>query len=128
MLTAAPIMPCIPATDLERAKRFYRDALGLAIMENEEHADRVTFKAGEGTYLMVFARRDPTAAEHTVAGFEVTGIERVMDSLRARGVIFEEYDFPGFTTANGLFEHDGVTSAWFKDTEGNILGLSERVG
>lgn len=128
MLTNAPIMPCLPATDLERAKRFYRDALGLRVMEGQEHPDRVTFWAGEGTYVMVYVRGEATKAEHTAAGFEVKDIEKVMNALRGRGVVFEEYDFPGFKTVNGIFEHGGVKSAWFKDTEGNILGVSEKAG
>ncbi len=124
MLTNAPVMPSLPATDIARAKTFYTDVLGLHIME--EHADRVTFWAGEGTYLMLY-RRSRTKADHTAASFEVRHIEDVMADLREKGVQFISYDVPGLKTVNGVAEHEGIKAAWFNDTEGNILGISERV-
>ena len=63
-----------------------------------------------------------------MAGWTVTGIEQVMADLRARGVVFEEYDFPDFKTVDGLVSFDSFAkAAYFKDADGNILELSEGV-
>ena len=70
-------------------------------------------------------KRAATKADNTAAGFLVDDLEATMKELRAKGVKFEEYDFPGLKTVNGIATTDGEKGAWFKDTEGNILALAE---
>ena len=66
-------------------------------------------------------------AQNTVIGWEVDDIDKVVEDLRGRGVTFEEYDFPGLKTVNGIAELEGIErAAWFKDSEGNILSIGQR--
>jgi catechol 2,3-dioxygenase-like lactoylglutathione lyase family enzyme len=115
------------ADDLARARKFYTDVLGFA-----ENTDRSTegmafFSAGNGTTFTIYARPGMSAPENTVLAFPASSAEfdSVAAELRAAGVVFEEYDMPemGLKTVNGVAEFDGAKTAWFKDTEGNILNL-----
>ena len=65
------------------------------------------------------------SATHTVAGFNVENIEKEVADLKSRGVVFEEYDMPGMKTVDGVASFEGAKSAWFKDSEGNILSLNQ---
>jgi predicted enzyme related to lactoylglutathione lyase len=123
MLSNAPIGPTLPAVDIERAKKFYKEKLGLE-ESGEQEPGGVTFNCGEGTKLYVY-QRPPVKVEHTLASFMVKDLEAEMTELRSRGVVFEDYDFPGLKTVNGVMEMPGFKSAWFKDSEDNILGIGQ---
>jgi predicted enzyme related to lactoylglutathione lyase len=86
----------------------------------------VMLQAGGGTGLYLY-QRGATKADHTVASFNVNNIEAEMSELKAKGIVFEEYDIPQMhiKTVNGLATADGAKMAWFKDTEGNILGVTQ---
>jgi predicted enzyme related to lactoylglutathione lyase len=125
MISNSKVMPTLPVVDLERAKKFYRDTLGLKI-SGEDQAG-VLFEGG-GSNLYLY-KRAPTKADHTVASFEVDDVRKEVDGLRRKGVKFEEYDIPemGLKTVDGIAtmrsDQYETLSAWFKDTEGNILAL-----
>ena len=123
-LATAPVYAVLPAEDLERARGFYEDVLGLSV-DTTIGPGAFLASAGGGTKIMVYERAR-TVAEHTVAGFQVDDLDATMTELRGRGVIFEEYDLPGLRTENGIADMDGSRSAWLTDTEGNIIALSER--
>jgi catechol 2,3-dioxygenase-like lactoylglutathione lyase family enzyme len=123
MLAAAPVHPAIPAGDLERAKRFYRDTLGLEV--STEMQEGVRFDCGAGTQLYVYPTRNAGQAAHTLAAWRVTDLDAEMADLRARGLTFEEYDLPGLKTVDGVAEWGRLRGAWFKDSEGNILGVTQ---
>ena len=123
MLKKARISPVLPATDIERAKRFYSETLGLSEAENGEPGG-LTFECGEGTSLYIY-ERGPVKVEHTLASFDVEDLEAEMEELRGRGVVFEEYDLPGLKTISGVADMDGYKAAWFKDSEGNILAIGQ---
>ena len=123
-LTNAPVAPMLPAVDLERAKKFYGEKLGLAPMSMDMPGIAM-YHAGAGTMLGLY-QRDATKADHTVACFEVTNIEETIADLKSRGVMFEEYNDPGFTTVDSIVTEGANKAAWFKDTEGNILGLNQK--
>jgi extradiol dioxygenase family protein len=122
VLTAAPVQAAIPASDMERAKHFYRDTLGLKISRETKQA--VHFDSG-GTQLFTYPTPNAGQAPHTLASWMVTDLDAEMADLRDRGVTFEEYDVPGLKTVNGVAELDSVRSAWFKDSEGNTLAVSQ---
>ncbi len=86
------------------------------------------FEASGGTMLMVYENPGLKAPENTTLGFAVSAdsFDAIMADLRSKGVAFEEYDIPefGLKTVNGVAEMDGMKSAWFKDSEGNILNLA----
>ena len=124
MLGAALVTAIIPVVDLDRAKRFYRDTLGLKpVDETDEDA---IYACGGDTTLYLYVR-PPSKAEHTLAGFIVDDAEVAVQQLSAKGVQFEEYDFPGLKTVNYLAEMGGCRAAWFKDPDGNILSLCEDI-
>ena len=125
MLADALVCATLPATDLERARRFYGETLGLREADFGVEGG-VFYEAGRGTMFRVY-ERPPSAAGHTVAVFLVDDLEEEMATLRSRGVVFEEYDMPGLRTEGGVFsdEHSGFKGSWVKDPDGNILGLTQ---
>jgi catechol 2,3-dioxygenase-like lactoylglutathione lyase family enzyme len=123
MLENFDFRPTIPCADLERAKKFYADKLGLT--PKEERMDGILYVSGSTQFLLYPTQF--TGAKHTLGGFEVNDLEKTMKELRGRGVTFEEYDFPGLKTENGIAKFgENERGAWFKDSEGNILALAER--
>lgn len=133
MLGNAPVFASLPCVDLEGARQFYGQTLGLkeVFMSGapEEMAQMgAMFECGQGTMLLVYARPTPTVADHTAAGWLVEDIDATVDELIGRGVTFEVYDMPGT-----IYDERGVASdpsgqfksAWFKDPEGNILALNQ---
>ncbi|MFF7989012.1 VOC family protein [Kitasatospora xanthocidica] len=123
MLGDAPLIAIIPAADLARAKAFYTDTLGLKL--TEEKPQELTFQCGS-TEFGVYETPSGGQAAHTLASFKVADLDSEMEALRSRGITFEDYDFPGLKTVNGIAEADGIRAAWFKDSEGNILCVNER--
>ena len=122
MLTKAPINVVLPAADLARAEKFYSEKLGLTGMERDEGG--ILISCGGDTKIYIY-ERPAVKVEHTQASFTVKDIEAEMKELRGRGVVFEEYDMPGLKTVNGIAELGGMKSAWFKDSEGNIIAIAE---
>ena len=122
MLESANVIATIPAQDLERAKSFYADKLGLK--PAEERGEGLRYVCGDGTFLL-FQSSGQASGTHTQLGFEVDDLEAAVAQLRANGVVFEEYDLPGFKTVDGIAEIEGERGAWFKDSEGNLMAVSE---
>ena len=123
MLAGSRVETIIPVTDLARSEKFYGDVLGLKRLAFPMPG-YVRYEAGEGTTLCLYERGE-TKTEHTLAGFAVADLDKMMQELRTGGVTFEDYDFPGFKTENGVLAMDGIRSAWFKDPDGNTLCVDE---
>jgi catechol 2,3-dioxygenase-like lactoylglutathione lyase family enzyme len=133
MLKDGDVAARIPAQDLERARTFYSSKLGLEPVE--ERPGGLRYKCGNG-YFTLFQSTGSASGEHTQMGWEVADIEDTVSELRRRGVQFEEYDFPGLKTVDGIAEIDGnypskkasgERGAWFRDSEGNLLGIGQTV-
>jgi len=120
-MSISRVYPTLPVVNLERAKKFYQEKLGLKVVQ-EDLSPGALLQAG-GSYLYIY-QRAATKADHTVAAFTVDDIETTMKDLRAKGIKFEEYNLPNLKTVNGLFSMDGYKAAWFKDTEGNTVAIS----
>jgi len=129
VLEKAQIVPSLPVVDLARAVKFYHEKLGLKVVQQDkpevEWGGAVVEGAG-GARIYLY-KRGATKADHTVLSFAVQDFDAVFKSLQDKGVKFEEYDMPGLKTVKGVAVLGGMKSAWFKDTEGNILGLSNMV-
>jgi predicted enzyme related to lactoylglutathione lyase len=121
MFEITEALATLPAKDLERAKSFYADKLELK--PSEETPAGITYRVGKGGFAL-FESTGAPSGDHTQLGFEVDDLEAAVEELRGRGVVFEEYDFPGFKTVNGIAEIEGEKGAWFKDSEGNLLAVS----
>ena len=132
MLKDGRIAARLPAQDLERARAFYAEKLGLEPVEEREGGLRYVGAAGE---FALFQSAGSASGDHTQMGWEVDDIEATVADLRARGVVFEEYDLPGLKTVDGIAEiegqypskGDGERGAWFRDSEGNLLGIGQPV-
>lgn len=114
----------IPVTDLDRARAFYSEALGLGIVDESEAGVLLTL-AGGGARLLLFRSASETPPGHTLAGWEVQSLESVITELESRGVSFEDYDLPGLRTENHIAWIGPERAAWFRDSEGNVLAISE---
>jgi predicted enzyme related to lactoylglutathione lyase len=126
MLKEARVAAILPAVDIKRARRFYSETLGLPTPDMPVPEDGAAFESGDCTMLYLYEREGGTKADHTVAGWLVEDIEKTVKELRENGVVFEQYDMPGLKTdERGIAEGGGAKSAWFKDTEGNILAITE---
>src|SRR5918995_224132 len=101
MLKDGKIAARIPAQDLQRARSFYAEKLGLE--PSEERPGGLLYRCGEGEFAL-FESAGAASGDHTQMGWEVEDIEATVKWLRARGVVFEEYDFPGLRTLNGIAE------------------------
>jgi catechol 2,3-dioxygenase-like lactoylglutathione lyase family enzyme len=124
VLANSPIHTALPATDLERARRFYAEKLGLT--PAHEGPEGLRYDCAAGTGFLLFPTSNPDRGGHTQAGIEVPDIEAAVAELRSRGVHFEEYATPELMTVGGIFtEPGGTKAAWFTDSEGNLLGLVE---
>jgi catechol 2,3-dioxygenase-like lactoylglutathione lyase family enzyme len=113
----------IPVTDLERTLPFYRDVLGLRLLEETPFALR--FGAGGGTQISTY-KRPPIERGHTTCHFEVVDIEAAVAQLRSRGAVFEEYTSGPLMTTDGIAQMGpAARGAWLKDPDGNVLGLRQ---
>jgi catechol 2,3-dioxygenase-like lactoylglutathione lyase family enzyme len=114
----------IPATDLDRAKRWYQEKLGLTPVREIPGAGAV-YKTGEGTGFLLYPTPNAGKAPNTLMSFGANDIVADVAALKKRGVVFEEYDMPGLKTVDSIATLGDVRGAWFKDSEGNILAIGE---
>lgn len=126
ILATSQIHPVLPASDLSRAQQFYGEVLGLQIEKPDESVGQFMARTGEGSWVLVYETTAPRGGA-TAATFIVKDLPHVVNDLRAQGVNFQEYDQPGLKTVNGIAEMPGERSAWFEDSEGNIIAIGEMV-
>ena len=126
MLDQTPLFANVPAKDYERAKRWYQEKLGLT--------PAVEMGPGGGVYapggvtFLLYETEFAGTGKHTVGTFVVADIDQAMTDLRARGVVFEDYAMgdKGPNTVNGVDrDESGMAASWFKDSEDNILALTQ---
>lgn len=123
MLNDLETYSVLPAQDIARARTFYLDKLGLTPVR--EDAAQLFYRSPQGSTFLVYETPNAGSAKNTQMGWDTPDLDATMSELRARGVTFEDYDFPGLKTENGVAQFDGERAAWFLDSEGNILNLSQ---
>ena len=117
------ISAVVCSTDLVRSQEFYEQKVGLALSP-ETIPNHLLFDAADGTTLLVYGRPSPNQADHTQVRLWSTDVEHDVGELVARGVVFEDYDFPALKTVNHIATTAGIgKSAWFKDPDGNTLAV-----
>lgn len=133
MLKDSNVATRLPAQNLDRARAFYSEKLGIEPVD--ERPGGLLYQCGT-TRFALFRSAGAPSGEHTQMAWEVDDLEAVVDELRGRGVIFEELDGPGLRTVNGIADIDGnypstgatgERGAWFRDSEGNMLGIGQLV-
>ena len=124
MLTKAAVTTMLPVKDLNRAREFYEKKLGLRPLGAKQDG-KFLFAGGDGGTIALFPKPEGTKAEHTAVSFQVQDIAKEIKDLKQRGVVFEDYDFPGLKTIDNVCVLGSEKAAWFKDTEGNYLCLHQ---
>jgi catechol 2,3-dioxygenase-like lactoylglutathione lyase family enzyme len=123
----------IPVQDLDRARRFYAEKLGLE--PSEERPGGLLYRCAGGEFAL-FDSAGGSAGTFTQMAWDVDDIEATVAEMKARGVVFEEVDLPGLRTLDGIAEVSGnypskggkgERAAWFRDSEGNMLGIGEPI-
>jgi len=121
MLQKSPMYAYVPATDMTRARKFYEEKVGLK--PKQQIAGGVTYEFAKGTACFLYPTPNAGTSKASQAFWQVENVEREVRELKARGVQFEDYDMPEMKTEDGIATAGGAKSAWFKDSEGNILAL-----
>jgi catechol 2,3-dioxygenase-like lactoylglutathione lyase family enzyme len=133
MLKNGAVATRLPAQDLQRARAFYAEKLGLE--PTEERPGGLLYRCASGEFALFQSGGAPSGS-HTQMAWQVDDIDEVVAQLKARGVVFEEYDMPGMPAVNGIIQVPGhypgkgaigERAAWFKDSEGNLLGIGQPV-
>ncbi|MDT0391421.1 VOC family protein [Streptomyces sp. DSM 41921] len=131
VLAGARVATRLPAQDLDRARRFYADKLGLEPVD--ERPGGLLYRCGGGEFAL-FRSTGASPGTFTQMALEVDDIDGAVAELKRRGVVFEEVDLPGFRTEDGIAEVEGhypskgargERGAWFRDSEGNLLGIGQ---
>ncbi len=121
MLQDCPMYAYIPAKDLARARRFYEEKVGLE--PQQETNGGVVYAFAGGTACFLYPTPNAGTSRASQAFWSVADVDREIAALKARGVVFEDYDMPGTKSASGAITAGGAKAAWFKDSEGNIMAL-----
>jgi catechol 2,3-dioxygenase-like lactoylglutathione lyase family enzyme len=122
MLGKADATPMIAVTDLDRARRFYGETLGLKT--REDWGEGFTLESGD-TLVNVYKSEFAGTNKATALNFDVDNIEDEVEELKQKGIFFEQYNLPGLEQRGDLYVGEGMKTAWFKDPDGNILSLIE---
>jgi len=122
MFNQSRVAAMLPAQDLERAKAFYRDKLGLT--PSRDMVGGVVYQLAGGTGFGLFLSGGQPSGTHTQLAFEVQDVVQAANDLKARGVKLEEYDTPTLKTVDGIADLGGFKGAWFKDSEGNLISIA----
>ena len=125
MLQDFPMYAYIPAKDLARARKFYETKLGFR--PKEETNGGVVYEFARGTACFLYPTPNAGTSKASQAFWSVDDVDGLIVALKAKGVVFEDYDMPGEKSAAGAITAGGAKAAWFKDSEGNIMALIEEV-
>jgi catechol 2,3-dioxygenase-like lactoylglutathione lyase family enzyme len=124
MFENASCFAVLPASDLARARSFWHDTFGIDPVDDGFEEGAEMFELA-GTRVLIYETQFAGTAQNTALGIDSDDFDRDMADLKAKGVEFNEYDLPGVTTVDGVVEMGGMRTAWFNDSEGNIIALGE---
>jgi catechol 2,3-dioxygenase-like lactoylglutathione lyase family enzyme len=124
-LTHRTVAMMLPVTDVDRARTFYSETLGLDYTGTNDEGSALYALDG-GSTLVLLPRPESNPSESTAMSFEVDDIKAEVIDLENRGVVFEDYDLPELTTVDHVAEMGSEKAAWFKDPDGNVLCLHEQ--
>jgi len=127
MLNDSAVTANVPASDLDRARRFYADTLGLT--PTADNPGGLIYTTAGGTSFFLYETEYAGQAGHTIAQWHVADVPAEVRDLQAKGLQFEHYDLPGMTWDGDIATIEGYgRAAWFKDSEGNIMCLDDATG
>jgi catechol 2,3-dioxygenase-like lactoylglutathione lyase family enzyme len=123
MLKDSRIHTTLPVADLTRAQAFYAEKLGLT--PSEKTPGGLIYDCAGGSSFALYPTTALASGNHTQASWFVSDLTAEVEALQARGVVFEAYDSPSLKTEGGIANLGSIKLAWFKDSEGNLLGLTQ---
>ena len=123
MLGKSDAVPMIAVKDIDRARKFYSDTLGLEARD-AMGGEVLEVKSGD-TVINVYRSEHAGTNKATALTFEVDDIEAEVRELKDKGIFFEQYDVAGLERQGDLYVAEGMKTTWFKDPDGNILSLFE---
>jgi catechol 2,3-dioxygenase-like lactoylglutathione lyase family enzyme len=127
-LSDSRVEALLAVSDVDRARHFYEHQLGLVPGEQEEAGVRYPCADGTGIFVYLSAENAGKSSA-TLAGWFVDDLDRTMDELASRGVVFEQYDQPGLKTdERAVFDGGDFRAAWTKDPDGNTIAFTEASG
>jgi catechol 2,3-dioxygenase-like lactoylglutathione lyase family enzyme len=113
----------LPAADIQRARSFYHEKLGLE--PDEERPGSLVYHPVQGSAFEIYETDDVGTVGTSQMAWLTDDLDSEMEQLRARGVVFEKLDVPGVKTAEGIARMSDARAAWFRDTEGNLLCITQ---
>lgn len=116
----------LPVTDVDRARTFYAESLGLDYTGTNDEGSAI-FALSGGSTLLLLPRPEGTRSESTAMSFEVDDVASEVAALEGRGVVFEDYDLPDLKTVDHICEFGTEKAAWFKDPDGNVLCVHQNL-
>jgi predicted enzyme related to lactoylglutathione lyase len=125
MLQDFPMYAYIPAKDMARARQFYEKKVGLK--PSQETNGGVVYESAGGTACFLYPTPNAGTSQASQAFWSVADVDREIEALKSKGVVFENYEMPGEKSAAGAITAGGAKAAWFKDSEGNIMALIQDV-
>ena len=127
MLADKNVAATVAVKDIEVARRFYGETLGLTEVENEEAMNNIAlYRSGSSMLLLYVSEHAGTNAATSATWSAVEDIDSVVEALKAKGVRFEHYDFPDTKREGDVHVFGDIRNAWFRDPDGNILSLVNR--
>jgi catechol 2,3-dioxygenase-like lactoylglutathione lyase family enzyme len=124
MLNNSKVTANVPVSDIDRARSFYADTLGLT--PSDENPGGLVYTTGGGTTFFLYQTEYAGQAGHTIAQWHVSNVDGEVQELKAKGLEFEHYDMPGVTWEGDVARMEGMgNAAWFKDSEGNIMCIDD---
>jgi catechol 2,3-dioxygenase-like lactoylglutathione lyase family enzyme len=126
MISSSTVTTILPVEDMERATGFYRDRLGLEDGGDVGGGNHL-LRTSAGSTIELMTAEPGAQTGHTVMSFEVDDVAREISDLETRGVAFEDYDLPDLHTVDHVVTVGTDKAAWFKDSEGNVLCLHQRL-
>lgn len=124
-LTHRSVAMMLPVTDVDRARTYYTESLGLDYTGTDDEGSAM-FALEGGSTLVLLPRPDSHPSESTAMSFEVDDITTEIGELEGRGVVFEDYDMPGLKTVDHVAIMGSEKAAWFKDPDGHVLCLHQQ--
>jgi predicted enzyme related to lactoylglutathione lyase len=126
MLSTTRMTTILPVKDMERARNFYENSLGLSSKGMKDDGGCI-LSSGDGSDIELMVRPESDTSDHTSVSFEVADLDSEMNALEGHGVTFEDYDLPGLKTEGHVATSAHEKCAWFTDTEGNILCIHQNL-
>jgi catechol 2,3-dioxygenase-like lactoylglutathione lyase family enzyme len=120
-LSASAVSTMLPVAEVDRAKKFYEEKLGLEFKGTDDLEGSAMFALDGGTTLVLLPRPDGARADSTAMSWAVDDVEKEVKELENRGVVFEDYDMPQLKTVDHIATIGDLKSAWFQDPDGNVL-------